>query len=64
MEQPPRRKQISIFVPVDDWKEMRMEAARHHIPMTELCRRWMRPELERLHEQDEASTSLDWNETA
>lgn len=43
------RKQISIFVPLSDWKAIRYEAARQKIPMTELCRRWMHPDLERLH---------------
>ncbi|MCA9039743.1 MAG: hypothetical protein KDA65_05275 [Planctomycetaceae bacterium] len=54
MEKPPRRKQISIFVPVEDWKEIRMEAARQHIPMTELCRRWLKPELDKLQERERA----------
>ena len=42
------RKQISIFVPLSDWRAIRYEAARRKIPMTELCRRWMTPELSRL----------------
>jgi len=46
---PEIRKQISIFVLLSDWKAIRDEAARQRIPMTELCRRWMRPDLERLH---------------
>ena len=45
------RKQISIFVPLSDWKAIRREAARLRIPMTELCRRWMNPELSRLKRQ-------------
>ncbi|MBL4885485.1 MAG: hypothetical protein JKY95_13235 [Planctomycetaceae bacterium] len=44
------RKQISIFVPLSDWKAIRFEAARKRIPMTELCRRWMNPEMSRLRE--------------
>jgi len=44
------RKQISIFIPVSDWRAMRHEAARNQIPMTELCRRWMKPEMERLRQ--------------
>jgi hypothetical protein len=40
------RKQISIFLPLSDWQAIRREAARLRIPMTELCRRWMRAELE------------------
>jgi len=42
------RKQISIFIPLSDWKAIRLEAARKKIPMTELCRRWMKPELTQL----------------
>lgn len=42
------RKQISLFVPLDDWKVLRQEAARRRIPMTELCRRWMKPRLDDL----------------
>ena len=42
------RKQISLFLPLSEWKAIRQEAARKRIPMTELCRRWMRPGLEDL----------------
>ncbi|MFQ5733521.1 MAG: hypothetical protein ACE5KM_16405 [Planctomycetaceae bacterium] len=42
------RKQISIFVPLSDWKAIRGEAARKQVPMTELCRRWMKRDLDRL----------------
>ncbi|MCA8989903.1 MAG: hypothetical protein KDA78_19815, partial [Planctomycetaceae bacterium] len=42
------KKQVSIFLPVSDWRALRFEAARRRIPMTELCRHWMRPELDRL----------------
>ncbi|TWT63143.1 hypothetical protein [Rubinisphaera italica] len=52
------RKQISIFVPMSDWKKIRHEAARNRIPMTELCRRWMRPEIERLQEGQHTSNSI------
>ena len=45
------RKQISIFIPLSDWRAIREEAARQRIPMTELCRRWMNPDLERLRNQ-------------
>jgi len=48
------RKQISIFVPLSDWKATRLEAARRGIPMTELCRRWMAGELEQLRRRQEA----------
>ena len=46
------RKQISIFVPLSDWKAIRHEAARRSIPMTELCRRWMKPDLTRLRNSE------------
>ena len=46
------RKQISIFIPLGDWRAIRNEAARQNIPMTELCRRWMRPALTRLRATD------------
>ena len=42
------RKQISIFIPLTDWKAIRLEAARRGISMTELCRQWMHPDLDRL----------------
>lgn len=42
------RKQISLFVPLSEWKAIRQEAARKRIPMTELCRRWMKPGLDDL----------------
>lgn len=42
------RKQISLFVPLSEWKAIRQEAARRRIPMTELCRRWMKPGLDEL----------------
>ena len=42
------RKQISIFIPLEDWKALRLAAAQQRLPMTELCRRWMEPGLEAL----------------
>ena len=45
------RKQISIFVPLSAWKAIRHEAARKRIPMTELCRRWMKPEINQLKDE-------------
>ncbi len=52
-KRPQLRKQISIFVPLSDWKAIRHEAARKRIPMTELCRRWMKPEMNRLQDKPE-----------
>jgi hypothetical protein len=42
------RKQISLFVPLSEWKAIRREAARRKMPITELCREWLRPELSNL----------------
>ncbi len=52
VKRPQLRKQISIFVPLSDWKAIRHEAARKRIPMTELCRRWMKPEMNRLQQRE------------
>ncbi len=52
VKRPQLRKQISIFVPLSDWKAIRHEAARKRIPMTELCRRWMKPEMNRLQDEE------------
>jgi hypothetical protein len=49
------RKQISIFLPVSDWKAIRREAARQRIPMTELCRRWMKTDMQRIRSREETS---------
>ena len=42
------RKQISLFVPLSDYRVIRDEAARQRIPMTQLIRKWMKPSLKRL----------------
>ncbi|MDA0832201.1 MAG: hypothetical protein O3A29_02880 [Planctomycetota bacterium] len=52
------RKQISIFIPLSDWRAIREEAARRGVPMTELCRQWMANDLKRLR-NSQASPSLD-----
>ncbi|WP_339907763.1 hypothetical protein [Symmachiella dynata] len=49
------RKQISLFIPLSHWKAIRQEAARLNIPMTELCRRWMKSELTALLDQSGTS---------
>jgi len=46
------KKQLSIFVPLADWRAIRDEAIRRKISMTELCRIWMRPELDRLQREN------------
>lgn len=45
------QKQISMFLPLGDWRLLRNEAARQRIPITELCRRWMQPGLQGLQQQ-------------
>ena len=41
-------KQLSIFLPLPEWRALREEAARQGVPITELCRRWMQPHIARL----------------
>ncbi len=53
------RKQVSIFMPLSDWKALRWEAARLKIPMTELCRRWMEPEFQRIRRRHKSETASD-----
>lgn len=55
------RKQISIFIPISDWRAIRQEAARQGIPITELCRRWMKPDLQRLLQNDSEQRSGERN---
>jgi hypothetical protein len=44
------RKQISIFLPLSDWRALREAAAVRGVPITELCRQWMLPHLSQLRE--------------
>lgn len=45
------RKQISLFIPLSEWRALRREAARQQVPMTELCRRWLKPQMQKLHQE-------------
>ncbi|MBA3315710.1 MAG: hypothetical protein M3552_02635 [Planctomycetota bacterium] len=45
---PQLRKQISVSLSVADWRVLRDEAARQRLPLAELCRRWLSPDLNRL----------------
>ena len=49
------RKQVSFFLPLPQWVLVRNEAIRQGIPITELCRRWMSEEMQRLNEQGAGS---------
>ncbi len=55
---PQVRKQISLFLPAGDWRALRDEAARQRLPLAELCRRWLAPDLDRLR-RDPPSHSAD-----
>ena len=44
---PTVRKQLSVPLPAGQWRALRDEAARRRVSMAELCRRWLRPELDR-----------------
>ncbi len=48
MSHPPNRKQIAIFLPVSDWRLIRLEAARRRQPITVVCREWMEPAIKHL----------------
>ena len=48
------KKQITIFVPLQEWLTIRREAARLNIPITELCRQLMQPELDKLCQENAA----------
>jgi len=54
------RKQISIFLPISDWRALRQAAANQQIPITELCRRWISPEIAMLRnaEHQPVTTSM------
>ncbi len=52
------RKQVSIFMPISEWKLIRDEAARSRISMTELCRRWMKPEVAALRRKSRTAAGL------
>jgi hypothetical protein len=51
----PIRKQISLFLPVGDWRLLRSEAARRRQPMTALCLEWMEPGLNKLRRSAESN---------
>ncbi len=53
------RKQISLFLPLPEWKAVRQEAARRGIPMTDLCRQWLKPSLEKLCQAQERLSPSD-----
>lgn len=45
---PELKKQITVLVPVSDFKRIRLYAAKLHVPMTELIRSWIDPQLKQL----------------
>lgn len=45
------RKQVSVFIPLEDWKLLRFEAARRHETMSDICRGWMLPGLEQMRKE-------------
>lgn len=52
-------KSVSIFLSLDDWKALRLEAARQQISMTEFCRRCLKPVLHGLSNSSNSSTFRD-----
>jgi hypothetical protein len=53
------RKQVSIFLPVADWRALRREAARRRVPITQLCREWLEPALDHLRRHPPACGADD-----
>jgi hypothetical protein len=56
---PQIRKQISIYLPNADWQALSHEAVRRQVPLAELCRRWLRPRLERLRQTPPPEAASD-----
>ncbi|HEX6985314.1 MAG TPA: hypothetical protein VF170_08050 [Planctomycetaceae bacterium] len=56
---PQVRKQVSISLPAAEWRTLRDEAARRRMPLAELCRRCLRPGLDRLRATPEADPTAD-----
>lgn len=57
------KKQISIFLPISSWRALHLEAARQQIPITELCRRWIIPEIEKLPRSTFHRETASWEGT-
>ena len=53
------RKQISLFVSLDDWRLLRAEAARRKVPVTELCRPWLDAGLQKLRRRPAADQQAE-----
>lgn len=51
MANPELTKQVSVFVPMSDYRLIRDEALRLNLPMTQLLRRWIDGELKRLKKE-------------
>jgi len=51
------QKQVSLFLPTNDWLNLRQEAARRGIPITQLCRQWLEPGLADLRPHAESENS-------
>jgi len=56
---PQIRKQISIYLPNADWQRLSREAVRRQVPLAELCRRWLRPCLDRLPQSPPSDAATD-----
>ncbi len=44
----PFKKQVSMYVSIDDYMLLRAEAARRKLPMTDLIRSWAMPHVKKL----------------
>lgn len=51
------QKQVSIYLPIDQWRALRAAAVREKIPITQLCRRLMASGVEKIAEEFGSKTS-------
>lgn len=49
----PKYRPLTVTLASSDWLQIQAEAARQGIPMTALCRQWLRPSLNELGERSE-----------
>jgi hypothetical protein len=42
------KKQVSFYLPLSEWKAIRLEAAKKRISQTELVKRWIKRDIQRL----------------
>ena len=51
-----QQKQVSLWLPPDEWIRIRRHAAARHLPITAMIRELLQPAIDRLPEQPVAET--------